>query len=51
MTSVSAAISSATQRSILLLSFATFSSMAAQRICDAMLPELSRVFFVNLTQS
>lgn len=25
--------------------------MAAQRICDAMLPELSRVFSVNLTQS
>jgi MFS transporter, YNFM family, putative membrane transport protein len=32
----------------LLLSFATFSSMAVQRICDAMLPELSRVFSVSL---
>lgn len=41
----------ATQRSILLLSFATFSSMASQRICDAMLPELSRVFAVGLAQA
>ncbi len=45
------AISPATRRSILLLSFATFSSMAAQRICDAMLPELSRVFSVSLAQA
>lgn len=44
-------ISPRTQRSILLLSFATFSSMAAQRICDAMLPELSRVFSVSLAQA
>jgi len=44
-------ISPATRRSILLLSFATFSSMAAQRICDAMLPELSRVFAVGLAQA
>ena len=43
--------SAANRRSILLLSFATFSSMAAQRICDAMLPELSRVFSVNLGQA
>jgi MFS transporter, YNFM family, putative membrane transport protein len=35
----------------LLLSFATFSSMAVQRICDAMLPELSRVFSVSLGQA
>lgn len=41
----------ATKRSILLLSFATFSSMASQRICDAMLPELSRVFAVGLSQA
>ncbi len=41
----------ATRRSILLLSFATFSSMASQRICDAMLPELSRVFAVGLSQA
>jgi predicted MFS family arabinose efflux permease len=33
----------------LLLSFATFGSMAVQRICDAMLPELSRVFNVSIT--
>ena len=44
-------ISAATRRSILLLSFATFSSMAAQRLCDAMLPELSRVFAVSLAQA
>lgn len=44
-------ISAATQRSILLLSFATFASMVAQRVCDAMLPELSRVFDVALAQA
>jgi len=43
--------SAANRRSILLLSFATFSSMAVQRICDAMLPELSRVFSVSLGQA
>ena len=47
----SSSISPATRRSILLLSFATFASMAAQRICDAMLPELSRVFDVSLAQA
>ena len=51
MTTSSATISAATRHSILLLSFATFSSMAAQRICDAMLPELSRVFSVSLAQA
>ncbi len=51
MTTGSAPISAATRRSILLLSFATFASMAAQRICDAMLPELSRVFAVSLAQA
>ncbi len=51
MTTGTNPISRATQRSILLLSFATFSSMAAQRICDAMLPELSRVFAVSLAQA
>lgn len=51
MTIGSTAISAATQRSILLLSFATFSSMVAQRICDAMLPELARVFSVSLAQA
>lgn len=48
---ISPVISPATRRSILLLSFATFASMAAQRICDAMLPELSRVFAVGLAQA
>lgn len=51
MTTGSSPISAATRRSILLLSFATFASMAAQRICDAMLPELSRVFAVSLAQA
>lgn len=51
MATVSPEISAATRRSILLLSFGTFSSMAAQRICDAMLPELSRVFAVSLAQA
>lgn len=41
----------ATRRSIVLLSFATFTSMSAQRICDAMLPELSRVFVTGLPQA
>lgn len=44
-------LSVANRRSILLLSFATFSSMAVQRICDAMLPELARVFSVSLGQA
>ncbi len=48
---ISAPISVATRRSIFLLSLATFSSMAAQRICDAMLPELSSVFAVSLAQA
>ena len=46
-----ATLSPATRRAILLLSFGTFSSMVAQRICDAMLPELSRVFAVGLPQA
>ena len=41
-------VSTDTRRSILLLSFATFASMCAQRICDAMLPELARAFSVSL---
>ena len=40
-----------TRRSVWLLSLATFSSMAAQRVCDAMLPELARVFSVGLGQA
>ncbi|UUZ75357.1 MFS transporter [Polaromonas sp. P1(28)-13] len=51
MTTGSDTLSAATRRSILLLSFATFASMAAQRICDAMLPELSRTFAVSLAQA
>ena len=45
------AISPTTQRTIVLLSLATFSSMATQRICDAMLPELARVFTTSLGQA
>jgi len=48
---ISAPLSAATRRTIVFLSFATFASMVAQRICDAMLPELSRVFSVSLTQA
>ncbi|MDB5963983.1 MAG: major facilitator superfamily 1 [Polaromonas sp.] len=44
-------LSAATRRSILLLSFAAFASIAAQRMCDAMLPELSRAFSVSLGQA
>ena len=44
-------LSAATRRSVLLLSLATFSSMAAQRLCDAMLPELARVFRVSLAEA
>jgi YNFM family putative membrane transporter len=51
MSTGSAVLPAATRRSILLLSFATFASMAVQRICDAMLPELSRTFSVSLTQA
>ncbi|CAN5307102.1 MFS transporter [soil metagenome] len=47
----SSSLSPATRRSILLLSLGTFASMAAQRICDAMLPELARVFAVSLAQA
>ena len=47
----SSPIGPATRRTILLLSFATFASMVAQRICDAMLPELVRVFTVSLSQA
>jgi len=41
----------ALRRSILLLSCATFTSMCTQRICDAMLPELSRVFGTGLSET
>ncbi len=51
MSSGFATISASTRRSVLLLSFATFASMAAQRLCDAMLPELARVFSVSLAEA
>lgn len=51
MTPTPATISPATRRAIWLLSCGTFASMVAQRICDAMLPELSRVFSVGLGQA
>ena len=41
----------ALRRSIVLLSFATFSSMCAQRVCDAMLPALASDFSVSLAQA
>ncbi|MFN4359794.1 MAG: MFS transporter [Hylemonella sp.] len=50
MTTGPTTISASTRRSVLLLSFATFSSMAAQRLCDAMLPELSREFSAGLAE-
>lgn len=43
------ALSKVTQRAIGLLSLATFTSMTSQRVCDAMLPELARVFGVPLS--
>lgn len=46
-----AEVPATTLRSILLLSFATFASMATQRICDAMLPELSRVFSASMADT
>ena len=51
MSSGTATISASTRRSVLLLSFATFASMAVQRLCDAMLPELARVFSVSLAEA
>jgi YNFM family putative membrane transporter len=50
MTTGPTTISASTRRSVLLLSFATFASMAAQRLCDAMLPELSREFSAGLAE-
>ncbi len=47
-TASAASIEAATRRAIALLSLATFSSMVSQRICDPMLPELSREFGVPL---
>ncbi|QKO23284.1 MFS transporter [Rhodoferax sp. BAB1] len=48
MSSGTVTISASTRRSVLLLSFATFASMAVQRLCDAMLPELAREFSASL---
>ncbi len=49
--SSSHALSPSTRRAILLLSLATFSSMAVQRICDPMLPELSQVFQAPISEA
>ncbi len=46
--SSSQALPAVTRRTVLLLSMACFASMASQRICDAMLPELSRQFDSSL---
>ncbi len=51
MSSEATALPASTHRTVRLLSFATFSSMVAQRICDAMLPELARAFDVGLVQA
>lgn len=40
-----------TRRSVWLLSLACFCSMATQRICDAMLPELSREFGTSMART
>ena len=45
------ALSPSTRRAIFLLSLATFSSMAVQRICDPMLPELSQVFGAPISEA
>jgi predicted MFS family arabinose efflux permease len=45
------ALSAATRRTVLLLSLACFCSMATQRICDAMLPELAREFDASMART
>ncbi len=45
------ALSPVIRQAIFLLSLATFSSMALQRICDPMLPELARVFEVSVSEA
>ncbi len=54
MTSPSAdtpATSPQVRRSVLLLSLACFCSMATQRLCDAMLPELAREFDASVARA
>ena len=46
-----AALPPEVRRSVLLLSLACFCSMATQRLCDAMLPELSREFDASVAQA
>ncbi|PKO41222.1 MAG: MFS transporter [Betaproteobacteria bacterium HGW-Betaproteobacteria-3] len=46
-----AEVPATTLRSIRLLSFATFASMVTQRVCDAMLPELSRTFSASMADT
>lgn len=43
-------VSPAVQRAILHLSFATFSSMTIQRLCDPMLPQLAKDFQASMGQ-
>ncbi|MES2980389.1 MAG: MFS transporter [Pseudomonadota bacterium] len=50
MSDAHARLAPETRRTIFLLSLGTFASMASQRICDAMLPELARVFNSSLAQ-
>lgn len=45
------ALSADTRRRVLLLSLACFCSMATQRICDAMLPELAREFDTSMARA
>jgi predicted MFS family arabinose efflux permease len=45
------ALSANTRRTVLLLSLACFCSMATQRICDAMLPELAREFGASMART
>lgn len=47
----SPAVAASVQRSVLLLSLGCFCSMATQRICDAMLPELSREFDTSMART
>lgn len=44
----SSALPASVHRTVLLLSLACFCSMATQRICDAMLPELAREFGASM---
>lgn len=45
------ALPAQTRRTVLLLALACFCSMATQRICDAMLPELAREFDASMART